>query len=119
MAWTLDKNRPICPQICEQLSFEIASGNYKPGERIPSVREIALEAGVNPNTVQKALAILSEQGLIYSMRGSGMFVNDNSDKASQKIEELKQIKTAKYLEEMKLLGMSVEQTQKYVEEWKE
>ena len=52
---TLDKKRPICPQLCEQICVNIACGRYKEGERMPSVREMALEAGVNPNTVQHAL----------------------------------------------------------------
>ncbi|MBE6718147.1 MAG: GntR family transcriptional regulator [Ruminococcaceae bacterium] len=119
MAWVLDKNRPICPQICEQICVKIASGQYNQNERIPSVREIALEAGVNPNTVQKALTILTEQGLLYSMRGSGMYVSDRTDKAEKKINEMKREKTLEYIEEMKSLGLEVEEIKQYIKEWSE
>lgn len=117
MAWILDKNRPICPQLCEQICVKIASGEYVAGGRIPSVRDIAVEAGVNPNTVQKALTSLTEQGLIYPMRGSGMFVNDNIERAVALVNELKAKRTAEYFEEMETLGMDVGQTRDYVKEW--
>ena len=117
--WELDKNRPICPQICEQICVKIANGEYKANERIPSVREIALDAGVNPNTVQKALTTLTEQGLLYPQRGSGMFVSDNCNKAVSKIDEMREKRTAEYIEEMKLLGLSLDEIKDYVKEWKE
>ncbi len=117
MLWPLDKNRPICPQICEQISLKIACGEYKANERIPSVRDIALDAGVNPNTVQKAFTVLADQGLIYSVHGQGMFVSDNCTKAIDKIDELKSMKTVNYFDEMRALGLSDEQIKKYVEEW--
>ena len=119
MGWVLDKDRPICPQICEIISVKIAGGEYGPDAKLPSVRDIAVEAGVNPNTVQKALTILTEQGLIYPMRGSGMYVNDNTDRAVKHVEELKRVKTNEYFEEMKALGLSVEEIQRYVKEWKQ
>lgn len=119
MGWVLDKDRAICPQICEQLSVKIANGEYGPGERLPSVRDIAVESGVNPNTVQKALTLLTEQGLIYPMRGSGMYVSDNTERAVKLVEELRRVKTNEYFEEMKALGLSVEEIQSYVKEWKQ
>ena len=119
MAWILDKNRAICPQLCELISVKIAKGEYAPNERIPSVREIALEAGVNPNTVQKALTTLTEQGLIYPMRGSGMYVNDNIERAVKLVDELKAARTAAFFEEMGTLGLSVEQVKEYIKEWKQ
>ena len=54
MIWSLDKNRPLCPQICEQICVSIANGTFLPGSRLMSVREMAISAGVNPNTVQRA-----------------------------------------------------------------
>ncbi len=117
MAWNLDKNRAICPQICETICVRIAKGEFGPNERIPSVREIAVEAGVNPNTVQKALTTLTEQGLIYPMRGSGMYVNDNIERAVNLVNELKRARTVEYFEEMDTLGLTVEQTKEYIKEW--
>ena len=58
MAWNLDSDRPIYSQILERIQMQIAAGIYEPGEKIPSVRELAADAGVNPNTMQKALAEL-------------------------------------------------------------
>ena len=79
MEWTLDKGRPIVPQLCEQVCLRIALGKFLPEERLPSVREIALLAGVNPNTVQKALQLLEDDGLIVTDRTNGKFVAENFD----------------------------------------
>ena len=65
MSWQLDKNRAICPQICERLCVEIANGTLKPNDKLASVRELAIRAGVNPNTVQKAFEQLEQDELIY------------------------------------------------------
>ena len=119
MAWVLDKNRAICPQICEQICVKIANGQYVSNEKIPSVREIAVEAGVNPNTVQKALTLLSEQGLLYSVRGSGMYVSDHTTKAEKKIDDIKREKTLEYIEEMKSLGLTIDEIKQYIKEWNE
>lgn len=119
MNWILDKKRPICPQICEQLSVKIASGEFKPDERLLSVREVALQAGVNPNTVQKAFEQLNTQGLIYSVRGSGWYVSDNIATAKETVDKIIQTKTAEYFCEMQKMGLSDEQIINYVKEWNE
>ena len=99
------------------LNSILNNGEYKPNEKIPSVREIALEAGVNPNTVQKALTILTEQGLLYPMRGFGMFVSDNFERATNKVYEMRHQRTVEYIEEMKNLGLSLEEIKTYIKEW--
>ena len=71
MRWLIDKERPICPQINEQIAARIALGEFRPADRLASVRDVAVAAGVNPNTVQKAFESLEAEGLIYSVRGSG------------------------------------------------
>ena len=71
MSWNLSKERPIYIQLVEQIKLQILSGHYRPGERFPSVRELATEAAVNPNTMQKALTELEGSGLIYAVRTSG------------------------------------------------
>ena len=81
MNWTLDKSRPICPQICELICVAVANREYAPGEKLLSVREIALLAGVNPNTVQKAFAELDRAGLIVSYPGRGCFVSPGAREA--------------------------------------
>ena len=119
MSWKLDKTRPICPQICEQICVKIAAGEFKPNERLMSVREVAVLAGVNPNTVQKSFEQLDQKGIIYSVRGSGWFVSAHTETAKDAVEELIVSKTADYFGQMNALGMSSEQTKRYVKEWKE
>ena len=62
MPWELDNDRPIYLQLMERIRHDIISGVYKPGDKIPSVRDLALDAAVNPNTMQKALAELERSG---------------------------------------------------------
>ena len=73
MPWELDNDRPIYLQLMERIQQDIVSGIYKPGDRLPSVRDLAVEAAVNPNTMQKALSELERSGLVYSQRTSGRF----------------------------------------------
>lgn len=119
MSWKLDKTRPICPQICEQICVKIASGEFEPNERLMSVREVAVTAGVNPNTVQKSFEQLDAKGIIYSVRGSGWYVSTQTETAKDEVSELIRSKTADYFGQMNALGMESEQIKKYVEEWKE
>ena len=74
-----DNERPIYIQLVEKIRLEIISGKLKSGERIPSVRELALTARVNPNTMQKALVELENEGLVYTERTNGKFVTDNKE----------------------------------------
>lgn len=73
-----DNNTPIYIQIVEKLKLEIISGNLCCGQRIPSVRDLALKLQVNPNTIQKALEILEDLKLIYTQRTNGKFVTDDN-----------------------------------------
>ena len=61
MSWNLDSSRPIYAQIIEKVSLDIVSGKYQPGDKLPSVRDLAAQAGVNPNTMQKALSELERE----------------------------------------------------------
>ncbi|MBQ3095470.1 MAG: GntR family transcriptional regulator [Clostridia bacterium] len=117
MEWNLDRKRPIAPQLCEQLSVQIAGGQFPPGCRLPSVRDIALSAGVNPNTVQKALESLAEEGIVYAERGSGWYVSDSAGAAAVR-DEVVRARTAEYFEAMGALGLSEDEIKRYVEEWK-
>ena len=79
MGWELKTDRPIYAQLIEQIELRICAGIYPPGSRIPSVRDLAQEASVNPNTMQRALAKLEEDGLLYSHRTSGRFVTEDTE----------------------------------------
>lgn len=97
MAWSIDNNKPVYIQLVEQLKYKIISGEFGTGEKIDSVRNLAQEAQVNPNTMQKALAELEREGLVFSKRTSGRFVTDDKEKiefmrkevASEEIKNLK------------------------------
>ena len=83
MAWNLDSDRPIYAQILERIQRQIVSGEYAPGTKIPSVRELAAQAGVNPNTMQKALSELERSGLVVTMRTSGRVVTEDMEMIKQ------------------------------------
>lgn len=118
MQWQLNKSKPICPQICGMISAMIASGELSAGERLLSVREIALKAGVNPNTVQKSFEELERQGLIHSVRSVGWFVGEDRTKAREAAAGLMNSRTAEYFESMMALGMTEDEVRAYVKEWK-
>ena len=83
MPWDLSNDRPIYLQLMERIQQDIVSGFYSPGDRLPSVRELALEAAVNPNTMQKALSELERSGLVYSQRTSGRFITEDETMLKQ------------------------------------
>uniref|UniRef100_UPI00359431E6 GntR family transcriptional regulator n=1 Tax=Acetobacterium sp. TaxID=1872094 RepID=UPI00359431E6 len=77
MKWYIDSDRPIYKQLVEQIELRIISGVYKPGDKLESVREMAMDAGVNPNTMQKALAELERMELVFAQRTSGRFITED------------------------------------------
>ena len=109
MSWIIDNNRPVYIQLVEQLKFKIISGEFKAGQKIDSVRVLAQDAQVNPNTMQKALAELERQNLVFSKRTSGRFVTDNEELIKSMKEELagKEIKNLK--NNLERLGFSGEE----------
>ena len=78
MTWSFDDKLPIYLQIIRILKSDLARGKYQPGEKLPAVRELALSAGVNPNTMQRALAQLEAEGLVYTERTTGRFVTEDT-----------------------------------------
>lgn len=77
MQWQFSNEMPIYSQLVEQFKIGIVSGMFPPGERLPSVRDLATEAGVNPNTMQRAMTELERDGLVYSQRTAGRFVTED------------------------------------------
>lgn len=104
MEWKFNENLPIYHQIIEQLKTQIAVGKLKPGDKLPSVRELAVEAEVNPNTMQKALQELEREGLLYSVRTSGRFVADNKQSAEIIHTELVEQYMKEFTENMAKIG---------------
>ena len=116
MDYIFDNERPIYVQLVEKLRIEIVSGKLKSGERIPSVRELALTTKVNPNTMQKALAELENEGLIYTERTNGKFVTDNKELIEKIKRKLAEEKVNNYINDMKNIGISYEQSIQYLQE---
>lgn len=117
MNWNLNKNRPICPQICQQICVRIAAGELTPQQRLMSVREVALSAGVNPNTVQRAFEQLEQQGVLYSVRGAGWYVSADTNGAHDLCADLIQQTVQEFFDKMRALGISPEETKTHVKEW--
>jgi len=104
MPWDLKPDRPIYTQLIEQLELKICSGVYPLGSKLPSVRDLAQEASVNPNTMQRALAKLEETGLIYTHRTSGRFVTEDVKMVQKIKEKLAYELIQEFLQNMKRLG---------------
>lgn len=119
MAWKLTQNKPIYQQLAERVQLDIIMKKYDLSEKLPSVRELALEAGVNPNTMQRALSLLEEKGLVYSERTSGRFITDDKQIISNLHIELAENYTSIYFEKMKSLGYSSKEILEYIDKLKE
>lgn len=104
MAWNLDSDRPIYAQILERIQMQIVSGVYQPGTKIPSVRELAADAGVNPNTMQKALVELERSGLAITLRTSGRVVTEDLNMIKEIRSQLAGEEAREFLKRMKELG---------------
>lgn len=104
MPWKLDSDRPIFLQIIERIQMDIIAGHYKPGDKLPSVRELAQEASVNPNTMQKALSELERTGLVYAQRTSGRFITEDISMIEKLKSQLAEEIVTQFLENMYQLG---------------
>lgn len=116
MAWELRNDRPIYLQLMEEIQRRITAGLYLPGEKLPSVRDMASEAAVNPNTMQKALSELERDGLVYSQRTSGRYITEDSDLINALKETLAKKQTEDFFQKMQQLGFSVPQTLSFVQQ---
>lgn len=110
MSWNLDSSRPIYTQIVERIQLDIIAGKYQPGARLPSVRDFASEAGVNPNTMQKALAELEREDLVHSERTSGRFITEDTAMIEKMREELATTQIRDFFEKMQQMGFNTEKT---------
>lgn len=106
MPWNLDNDRPIYLQIIERIQMDIVSGIYQPGDKLPSVRELAALAAVNPNTMQKALSELESSGLVYTQRTSGRYVTEDTGRIQSVRRKLAEDHITAFLFKMEKLGYS-------------
>ena len=109
MEWKFREDLPIYSQMVEGMTRAIVSGAFAPGDRLPAVRELALDAGVSPNTVQRALSELERSGLVYSQRTAGRFVTEDRAVIARAREQMAQGKIDAFLSEMDGLGFTREQ----------
>lgn len=105
MSWTLDSDRPIFMQIIEHILVDIVSGKYAPGQKFPSVRDLAEDAAVNPNTMQRALSELEKIGLLYSERTSGRFITTDVKAIENLKDEMARDKTDAFMNDMCKIGL--------------
>ena len=109
MPWELDENLPIYLQLTDELEKRMMNGTYPPGCKLPAVRELAAEAGVNPNTMQRALAQLESSGLIYTQRTSGRFLTNDREKIARLRQAAAQNRIREFLRNMRELGIGKEE----------
>jgi len=110
MNWDLKSDRPIYTQLVEQIELRIVSGQYHAGERLPGVRDMAAQAEVNPNTMQKALAELERKGLVYTQRTSGRYITEDEQMIRGLKDLLAQMQIKEFLEKMNNLGFTKQET---------
>ena len=108
MAWNLNSDRPIFLQIVERIQMDIIAGIYQPGDKLPSVRDLASLAAVNPNTMQKAFAELERTGLVYSQRTSGRFITEEVNMINELKSSIAKDKITEFLAAMQKLGFQNE-----------
>jgi DNA-binding transcriptional regulator YhcF (GntR family) len=109
MAWEMNSDRPIYSQIYDKILTRIICGRYKPGERLPSVRELAVEASVNPNTMQRAFTELEHSGLIVTLRNSGRVVTEDRQMIDEARKDMALTQINSFFENMRELGYTDEE----------
>ena len=119
MEWNITGGRPVYVQLVEQLELALLNGTFPPGSRVPPVRELAAEAGVNPNTMQRALQELESRGLLQAQRTAGRTVTA----AGQVLQTLRRGRAAalasEFLRQMKALGLGRAQTEELLRQMQE
>lgn len=119
MGEQFDASRPIYAQLVERLKARILAGTYQSGGHLDSVRDLAAAAGVNPNTMQRALAQLEAEGLVRTERTSGRFVTEDIDLIEQLRASAARNIAADFLEKMRSIGYTPQQAAELLRSWNE
>lgn len=119
MGWKVSDSGPIWMQLHEQLMQRISAGIYPKGSKMPTVRELAAEAGVNPNTMQRALAQLEADGLVITNRTAGRTVTEDGEILAQMCRRLARDQIQAYFDGMARLGFTRQQAVEFVQNWEE
>ena len=115
MSWSFNESLPIYIQLVSKIKVDILSGKYKAGEKLRSVREMAAEASVNPNTMQKALSELESTGLIYTRRTAGRFITEDTKMINEIKCEMAYEEVQKFLMSMKTIGVTKDEIVEMIE----
>lgn len=108
MSWEIDNKRPVYIQLIDELKRRIITGIYQPGSKMPSVRELASEASVNPNTMQRALSDLESEGFIITQRTSGRTITEDEGMIYEAKKVMAREQVRDFIEKMMALGFSKE-----------
>ena len=108
MAWSFSSDRPVFIQLADILKKQIIAGKYAPSEQIPSVRQLAIDTAVNPNTVQRALTLLEDEGLVESRGTLGRFVTSDLCAIQRCLDESAKSLVAQFIENARKISMSDE-----------
>lgn len=119
MSEQFDSSRPIYAQLVERLKARILAGTYQSGGHLDSVRDLAAAAGVNPNTMQRALAQLESEGLVRTERTSGRFVTEDTDLIEQLRASAARNIAADFLKKMRSIGYTPQQAAELLRSWNE
>ncbi|MBA2796543.1 GntR family transcriptional regulator [Streptococcus porcinus] len=109
MSWNFDEKSPIYAQIAQHIKMQIVSHEINIGQQLPTVREYAETAGVNPNTMQRAFTELEREGIVYSQRTAGRFVTDNQALIAEKRRELSRSELKSFVNNMVKIGFDKSQ----------
>ena len=104
MQWNIRDDAPVYAQLVEHIKLAIISGEFKLGERLPSVRELSADAGVNPNTMQRAFAELEREGLVLTQRTAGRSVTEDASRVEQTKRQLAAAAIQSFWINMRKLG---------------
>lgn len=111
MEWNITGGRPVYVQLVEQLELALVTGTFPPGSKIPPVRELAADAGVNPNTMQRALQELESRGLLQAQRTAGRTVTADADALKVLRHKRASALVETFLQQMKALGLDRAETE--------
>ena len=117
MSWSFDNTKPIYLQIMEKIKLQIVSHELEPNQQLPTVRELASEAGVNPNTIQRALSDLEREGFVYSKRTTGRFVTEDLDLIVQSRKQLSEEQLKNFVTGMLQFGYQKEELPSVLSEY--
>ncbi len=109
MAWEFNEKSPIYSQIAEHIKMQIVSQEIKSGDQLPTVRELAQEAGVNPNTMQRAFTELEREGMVFSQRTSGRFVTEDNLLIGKIRQQVAKAELVTFVNNMKKIGYKLDE----------